>query len=140
MTDTVDKQTRSELMSRIRSKGNRSTELAMRMALVRAGISGWRLHPKDVTGKPDFVFPVAKVAVFVDGCFWHGCPECGHIPKSNTKYWEEKIRKNTERDQRQRSKLIDEGWIVVRVWEHELQHSTHAVAKARAVLQSISSP
>lgn len=95
----------------------------MRMLLVRAGISGWTLHPKGVTGNPDFVFPRQRIAIFVDGCFWHGCPECGHIPKSNRQYWQAKILRNTERDRFKRTQLEGEGWIVVQIWEHALDNS-----------------
>ena len=134
MADTVNKETRSKIMSRIRSKGNRSTEIAMRMLLVRAGISGWRLHPKGVTGNPDFIFPETHLAIFVDGCFWHGCPECGHIPKSNRKYWQTKILRNMERDKRVRSQLRDDGWTVLGIWEHELGNFGKVLSIIKAVL------
>ena len=81
-------------MSAIRSRGNKSTEMVLRMALVRAKMGGWIMHPKGVPGKPDFFFAANNLAVFVDGCFWHGCNRCGHIPKTNRPYWKAKIARN----------------------------------------------
>ena len=134
--DTVDKATRSKIMSRIRSKGNRSTEWKMRMALVSSGIKGWKMHPKGLIGKPDFIFEKHKIAIFVDGCFWHGCPRCGHLPKTNEKYWHKKILGNAERDAANRKELRKSGWLVVRIWEHDLliqgksiRFVKHALAK-----------
>ena len=131
MADPVDVKTRSKIMSRIRSKGNKSTELKMRMILVRGGISGWQIQPKGITGNPDFVFPGTSTTVFVDGCFWHGCPKCGHLPKSNTKYWQTKILRNIERDKRLRSQLQQEGWKVVQIWEHELANHQNVLSSSR---------
>jgi DNA mismatch endonuclease (patch repair protein) len=134
MTDTVDKETRSRMMSQIRSRGNKSTEIRLRMLLVRGGISGWNIQPKGVTGNPDFIFAKARVAVFVDGCFWHGCPECGHIPKSNRKYWQAKILRNIERDEKQRAELAEQGWTVLRIWEHELNDPEEILASIQSTL------
>src|SRR5882724_3218304 len=88
---------RSALMSKVRSTGNRSTEQRMRLALVRAAISGWQMHPRSIPGRPDFWFPKQRVAVFVDGCFWHGCPRCLRLPKANRTYWRSKIAANRKR-------------------------------------------
>src|SRR5690348_2176366 len=85
-------------MRAVKSKGNRSTELLFRLTLMRAGIKGWKLNPKEVPGKPDFYFPAEKVAVFTDGCFWHGCPRCGHVPEANSSFWAAKIERNRQRD------------------------------------------
>jgi DNA mismatch endonuclease, patch repair protein len=112
---------RSKIMSRIRSKGNRTTEVAFRMVLVRAGIRGWMLHPEFLPARPDFYFPRRRVAIFVDGCFWHGCPKCGHTPRTRTGYWTEKIRLNQERDKAANRALRQLGIRVVRVWEHYLK-------------------
>jgi DNA mismatch endonuclease (patch repair protein) len=71
-------------------------------------------------GKPDFVFPKSRLTVFVDGCFWHGCPKHGHTPRSNTAYWRKKIARNIERDQEVNRELKKRGWRVFRIWEHEL--------------------
>ena len=119
--DIVDKESRSKWMARIRSRGNRSTEVRLRMGLVRTGISGWRMHPEEIVGNPDFFFPKSRVALFVDGCFWHGCPECGHIPKSNKVYWRSKIARNIKRDTTVRSQLQRSGISPLRIWEHDLK-------------------
>ena len=106
------------------------------MALVRAGIRGFRLHARDVTGSPDFVFDSIRLAVFVDGCFWHGCPRCGHRPKSNRKYWNAKLDRNISRDRRTRSKLRRQGWSVIRVWAHDLSVPAKALAKVASAIAS----
>jgi DNA mismatch endonuclease (patch repair protein) len=107
-------------MRAIRSKGNKSTEARFRLMLVRARIRGWKLHPKGVVGKPDFYFQESRLALFVDGCFWHGCPRCGHVPKANNPYWKAKIEGNRRRDQERTRTLEAQGTRVLRVWEHEL--------------------
>ncbi len=78
----------------------------------------YRLHRKDLPGKPDIVFGPVRVAVFVDGCFWHHCPDHGTIPKNNREWWIEKFERNRERDLRKDSQLIELGWLPVHVWEH----------------------
>lgn len=108
-------------MSAVKSKGNKTTERRLRSALVSAGIAGWRMHPPDVPGRPDFFFADSSLAVFVDGCFWHGCPECGHYPKTNASFWKAKIDRNRERDEQKTNELREAGCNVIRVWEHELQ-------------------
>lgn len=115
---------RSKVMSSIRGKHNRSTEICLKMALVRAGVKGWQLHTKDLPGTPDFYFPNPKLAVFVDGCFWHGCPKCGHIPKTRSKFWEAKIKRNKQRDRKKRAELRNMGISTLGIWEHELKSST----------------
>lgn len=99
------------------------------MALVRAGISGWVLHAKDLPGKPDFFFPTMNVAVFVDGCFWHGCPKCGHIPRTRAEFWAAKIQRNRERDLQMSALLRRQKIRVLRIWEHELG-DTEAIRKS----------
>lgn len=89
------------------------------MALVRVGTSGWFMHSEQI-GKPDFYFERQRLAVFVDGCFWHGCPKCGHTPKTNSRYWREKIEGNRRRDRRTNQILRHKGIRVLRFWEHEL--------------------
>jgi DNA mismatch endonuclease (patch repair protein) len=112
---------RSRTMSAIRGKNNRTTELPLRMAFVRKGIKGWRLHAKELPGNPDFYFKNRRLAVFVDGCFWHGCPRCGHIPKTRSMFWEKKIRRNHQRDQQKRMELRQIGISTIRIWEHQLK-------------------
>ena len=118
--DNVSKE-RSKHMAAVKGRGNRTTELAFRMHLVRARIKGWKMHPKAVIGHPDFYFPVKRIAIFVDGCFWHGCPRCGHLPKTNHNFWSAKIARNRQRDARQGSVLARDGIQALRIWEHELK-------------------
>lgn len=120
MPDNLTRQQRSYSMSRIRSRGNSSTELKL-IALMRgAGIAGWRRKSK-LCGRPDFVFPRCRVVVFVDGCYWHGCRKCGLNAKSNTAYWKPKIAGNIRRDRTNSRTLRGDGWTVVRLWEHDLK-------------------
>ncbi len=104
------------------------------MLLVRAGISGWRLHPKNLTGHPDFVFESLRIAIFVDGCFWHQCPRCRLTPSSNLDYWMPKLRRNRERDWQVRLRLNEQGWLVLRIWEHELNVPGRAIHFIRAAI------
>ncbi len=106
------------------------------MLLARAGLNGWQLLPGRIVGKPDFVFPKSKLAVFVDGCFWYGCPKCYRRPLSNRKYWDTKILRNKKRDKRQRAKLRREGWDVLTIWEHELTESNAVVARITKAIRS----
>jgi len=132
MPDVFTKEKRSEVMSRIKGKGNKDTELAMIQVLRKHHISGWRRN-QAILGKPDFVFPKQKIALFVDGCFWHGCPKPKHsnMPKNNREFWAEKLQKNKDRDKFVNRELRKLGWKVIRVWEHELKESIKIVAKIR---------
>jgi len=115
---------RATTMRAVRSFSNRSTETRLRMALVCSGVRGWRIRPAHTEGNPDFVFATAKVAVFADGCFWHGCVDCPHSPiRSNAQYWKRKIAHNREKDARISRQLESGGWLVLRFWEHEIRHS-----------------
>jgi DNA mismatch endonuclease (patch repair protein) len=119
MADVFSKQKRSEVMSRIRSRGNAATELALAKLFRRHKITGWRRNQK-IFGKPDFIFRKARLAVFVDGCFWHGCPRHGTKPKGNAAFWRNKISRNQTRDRLVTRTLRRTGWRVLRIWEHEL--------------------
>ncbi|HOD83671.1 MAG TPA: very short patch repair endonuclease [Phycisphaerae bacterium] len=112
---------RSELMSLVRSTGNKTTERCLVSLLREAGLKGWRRH-LPLPGKPDFVWRSARVAVFVDGCFWHG-HDCGKCldPKTNAKAWRDKIAGNQARDRKVTRALRKEGWKVIRIWECELK-------------------
>ena len=112
--------TQSNRMRSIRAKGNRSTELKARAALIRSGIRGWSMHPDGIPGRPDFVFLQLKIVIFVDGCYWHGCKQCSHKPAKNERYWTAKIQGNCNRDRRNNRFLRRAGYRVMRVWEHEL--------------------
>ena len=115
--DTINAKKRSWTMAQIKSNGNKSTEGALIRMMRREGIKGWR-RGYSLFGSPDFVFPRERVAVFVDGCFWHGHPTRCRIPATNTAYWEAKIRRNKARDRRVTRTLRERGWKVVRIWEH----------------------
>jgi DNA mismatch endonuclease (patch repair protein) len=112
---------RSDQMRAVRGRGNKSTEVCLRLALAKAGVRGWRIVARSVCGCPDFYFPKEQLAVFVDGCFWHGCPRCGHIPQTNRPFWRTKIMLNRLRDRATTARLRRQGIAVVRFWEHELQ-------------------
>lgn len=126
---------RAAVMSRIRGSGNRATELRL-IAILRAhGITGWRRN-QPLPGKPDFVFPRARLAVLVDGCFWHGCPRHATWPKQNAAFWRKKILGNRRRDRAVNRLLRRAGWRVLRIWEHALtrRHTSRTVARLRHAL------
>ncbi|HZL77702.1 MAG TPA: very short patch repair endonuclease [Candidatus Limnocylindrales bacterium] len=125
MPDVFTKTKRSEVMSRIRSRGNKATEVALAKLLRRHKITGWRRH-QPVFGKPDFIFPKSRLAVFVDGCFWHGCPRHRTRPKGNAAFWRRKFSHNQVRDRLVTRALRKLGWRVLRIWEHELSNKNEA--------------
>jgi DNA mismatch endonuclease (patch repair protein) len=120
-------------MSRIKGKGNKDTELAMIQILRSHHISGWRRN-QSVLGKPDFVFPKQKVALFVDGCFWHGCPKHSNMPQNNREFWVNKLQGNKVRDKLVTRELRKMGWKVVRVWEHELKSLQRVMERLKKTL------
>lgn len=154
MPDVFTPAKRSEVMSRIRSRGNKDTELRLRAVFREQGITGWRRHvairfevpgskfqdvprkpqrgvtnlksetwnlkPQTKSVRPDFVFRQEGVVVFVNGCFWHGCPEHFRRPKGNRKFWDAKIARNIARDAEVSKALRKAGWRVLHLWEHEL--------------------
>lgn len=150
MTDVFTKAKRSQLMSHIRGRGNRDTELALVRIFRANGITGWRRQvslslkasgsrhktqtlrstsrwPTSQRGdggkfrvRPDFVFPKLRLAVFVDGCFWHACPLHANQPKTNAAFWRKKLATNKARDQLVTRTLRKRGWRVLRIWEHDL--------------------
>ena len=121
--DIWNKEKRSECMSRIRSK-NTKPELALRKALFARGFR-YRVNDKKLLGKPDIVLPKYKTVIFIHGCFWHGHEDCkyAYIPKTNTKFWIDKITSNAERDKVNAEKLTALGWNVLTVWECEIRHT-----------------
>ena len=122
--DTVTPEERSRIMAKVKGSGNRSTERKMIRFFRESGVKGWRRNYK-LPGKPDFVFPKARLALFVDGCFWHGCKEHCRIPATNREYWVSKINKNAKRDRLVTSQLEEKNWKVIRVWEHDLKKNRH---------------
>jgi len=133
MADVFTKARRSEVMSRIRGRGNRDTELALAKLLRRHGITGWRRH-QAVFGKPDFVFRSLRFAVFVDGCFWHGCQKHSNLPMNNRVFWKKKLTNNLMRDKAVNRKLRKSGWRVIRIWEHQLHDETRVIERLQCAL------
>jgi len=134
-TDVFSKAKRSEVMSKIRGKGNKATEVTLAKLFRASEIKGWRRH-YPIVGKPDFAFPKQKVAVFVDGCFWHGCPKHGVQPKGNEEFWLIKLEANKARDRRVNRELRTKGWRVFRIWEHDLSKSRQS-STVRRVLRAL---
>jgi len=172
--DVFTKAKRSDVMSRIRSRGNAGTELALVRVFRANGITGWRRHLKLRVGelrvesrkkstssrrgeggaqvrrlasqpstfnsqlavRPDFVFPRLRIAVFVDGCFWHGCPKHATKPKGNAAFWRKKFAANRARDRLVTLTLRRAGWCVLRIWEHEMarKNEVQLLKRLRRVL------
>ena len=122
MVDTFSKAERSRIMASVKSRNSKSTELRFISIINDKGITCWRRNYM-LTGRPDFVFPHLKIAVFLDGCFWHGCPSHCRMPSSNINYWNKKIDKNKIRDKKITKALKMKGWKVIRIWEHEIKTS-----------------
>lgn len=122
--DVLTPEQRSRCMSRIKGK-NTGPELRLRKALWNRGVR-YRLDLR-IPGKPDMVFPKRRVAVFIDGCFWHGCPAHGVKPKTNAIFWKDKIERNQRRDNLVNAELQRQGWRVLRFWEHEVEESIQVV-------------
>lgn len=136
--DRFDRATRSRVMSRNKSYGTRATEWRFRSLLMHAGISGWRIgHDSGLPGKPDFIFPRIRLAIFLDGCFWHGCRRCRSIPVTNRTFWANKIKTNRTRDRRVDKSLRALGWSVTRIWEHDLKKNRPGIL--RGVIEKVRS-
>jgi len=133
MPDVHTTDVRSFNMSRIRGRGNEKTEVRLAKLLREAEIKGWRRH-LPIPGRPDFAFQKQKVAVFVDGCFWHGCPTCFRLPKQNRAFWKAKIEGNRRRDRSVNGRLRRLGWKVIRIRECRLKHADRIVAKIRQAI------
>jgi len=144
MADIYTRAERSALMAKVRGRGNLTTEQALAKLLRTQGWSGWRrqraIGVRMADGgrfrvRPDFIFATRRLAVFVDGCFWHGCPRHGTRPQANAAFWRGKFRRNQSRDRRDTRRLRRAGWRVLRLWEHELKPKAQAalLAKLRRV-------
>jgi len=111
----------SKVMSANKAK-NTKPEMLFRKALWAEGIRGYRCNYKNAPGRPDIAFPKKKIAIFVNGCFWHGCPYCKlPLPKNNTEFWSEKFKKNKERDIKKEGLLKKDGWKVIIIWDCRLK-------------------
>src|SRR5258706_3004714 len=123
-------------MAAVKSRGNRSTEQNIRVLLRSSGIKGWRSHLRNLPGRPDFALLKQKLAIFVDGCFWHGCKRCKRnlSPSSNRKYWALKIARNQARDKRAIRDLKKRGWRALKIWEHELRDPAACLLRIRKLL------
>ena len=119
MTDVFNKETRSRVMRTVRSEKNKSTELRVIKLFNENGVSGWRRN-YPVKGHPDFVFLKKKLAIFVDGCFWHGHDCRNTKPEDNKEYWSKKIARNKKRDIEVTKLFQARGWSVIRIWECQL--------------------
>lgn len=119
MGDFLTPAQRSGVMSRVRGRGNSATELRLIQIFRHHKITGWRRN-LPLFGKPDFVFPAIRIALFVDGCFWHRCPKHASWPSTNQAFWRKKLEGNVTRDRLVNQTLRVKGWKVVRVWQHEL--------------------
>lgn len=129
--DHVTKAVRSKIMAAVRSRGNTTTELPLGRQMWGIGIRGYRKH-WHVPGRPDFAWPGRKVAVFVDGCFWHGC-SCKYLPRTNTEFWRNKIEANKRRDRRVSQTLRKSGWTVLRIKECAVRKPATLARIVRAV-------
>lgn len=130
MADFLTPAQRSDVMSRVRGRGNTATELRIIQVFRNRKITGWRRNIQ-LFGKPDFVFPAHRVALFVDGCFWHGCSKHASWPATNRTFWRKKLEGNLMRDRLVNHTLRIKGWKVVRVWQHELAKGNEARLVAR---------
>ena len=139
MADTISKERRSELMSSVRSK-NSKVELLVRSLVHRMGYR-FRLHRKDLPGKPDLVFPGRKKILFVHGCFWHwhSDPDCknARMPKSRQEFWRPKLEGNRRRDRENKAKLTDLGWEVLEIWECEAREPEEIKSRIKRFLGPI---
>ena len=112
---------RSRVMRAVRSSNAKSTERRFRAILAAKGVGHWKSGQSQLPGKPDLVFFDRRLAVFLDGCFWHGCPQCYRRPNSRREYWDAKLASNVARDVRSTNDLLAIGWQVLRFWEHEIR-------------------
>lgn len=148
MPDVFSEAKRSIVMAGIRGRGNLGTEIRFMQLLRRCHISGWRRHQRinlsrDRRGEggaaarrsrivhPDFMFRKSKILIFIDGCFWHGCPRHASMPENNRSFWKKKLRANVMRDNRTRRKLREMGWRTIRIWEHDLTASRRSIVEKR---------
>lgn len=133
--DIFSKRKRSAVMSRIRGRGNRSTEQAMASLLRSRRISGWRRHLTRIFGRPDFYFGTRRIALFIDGCFFHACSRCFKMPRHHRGFWAEKINRNRRRDRLVTRRLEASGVRVLRIWEHDVENRTSRLFRLLSILR-----
>ena len=123
-------------MSQNKAK-NTKPELNLRRSLYADGVRGYRLNWKKAPGTPDIAFPGKKIAIFINGCYWHRCPHCElPLPKTNKEFWEEKFDKNIKRDIKKEKELLDLGWIVLVFWECKIKtNMKDCTNKIKAILE-----
>jgi len=136
MADIFSERKRSEIMSKVKSKNTKPEEI-VRKYLFSKGFR-YRKNVKELPGKPDIVLPKYATVIFVNGCFWHGhdCPK-GTLPATNTEFWEQKIRSNKQRDEKNEKSLVERGWRVETIWECELKNKTIALKTLEALEQRL---
>ena len=123
-------------MQAVKGKGTRLEKRLCAM-LAGMGLKGWKKNVENITRKPDIAFVNQRVAVFIDGCFWHGCPYCRRkLPETNRKYWERKIKRNVALAKSHNRQLRRDGWTVIRVWEHEIDDTGKIKARILHALGS----
>jgi DNA mismatch endonuclease, patch repair protein len=127
MADVLTQEQRKFNMSRIKGK-NTGPEVKLRKLLYSKGVRGYRIH-YHLPGKPDIVFVKKKIAIFIDGCFWHKCPICFQEPETRKDFWMKKINTNVNRDRNVDDQLQKTGWNVIRIWEHEIRKEPDCVIK-----------
>jgi DNA mismatch endonuclease, patch repair protein len=138
MADVFSAAKRSDIMRRIKPKGNRSTELLLAHIFRKNGVVGWRRHPP-ILGRPDFIFSKQHIIVFVDGDFWHGNPRNFKLPLTNSEFWKRKIHYNRAKDRRVTRSLRSFGWKVIRIWESDLNRRPQlCLARVMRALQNSS--
>ncbi len=137
MSDMFVKEERSQIMRKVKASGNKSTEIRLIKLFKKSGITGWRRH-YPVKGHPDFVFIDKRVAIFVDGCFWHGHDCRNTRPDDNREYWDKKRERNIRHDQEVTALFERRGWTVLRIWECELKvkNELFLVRRVLKVLQN----
>lgn len=119
----------SRIMSAVKDR-NTKPELLLRKKLWSSGIRGYRIHLKNVPGRPDIAFPRKRIAIFVNGCFWHRCPFCKlPIPKFNSNFWEKKFNQNKKRDKKKINQLVNKGWKIITIWECQIKANLNRYIK-----------